>query len=123
MNSGPLRALEIYGDPSDFGRIHGTECKAMVRGYLDERLGLSGDASWAGRSAAADTVLALAEQTLPYHRDYSPTLFDEMLARRRPGSRPAEAVVVGDSPTSSTWSGHTMDGRRSRTIARPSSIR
>lgn len=96
MNSGPLRVLEIYGDPSDFGRIHGTECKAMVRGYLDERLGLSGDASWSGRSAAADTVLALAEQTLPHHRDYSPTLFEEMLALAgAAGITPAEAVVVG----------------------------
>jgi isopenicillin-N N-acyltransferase-like protein len=96
MNSGPLRVLEIYGDPSDFGRIHGTECKAMVRAYLDERLGLSGDASWAGRSAAADTVLTLADQTLPYHRDYSPTLYEEMLAlAEAAGITPAEVVVVG----------------------------
>lgn len=96
MNSGPLRVLEIYGDPSDFGRIHGTECKEMVRGYLDERLGLSGDANWAGRSAEADTVLALAEQTLPYHRDYSPTLYEEMQAlAAAAGITPAEAVVVG----------------------------
>ncbi len=96
MNSGPLRVLEIYGDPSDFGRIHGTECKAMIRGYLDERLGLSGDAAWAGRPAAADTVLALAEQTLPHHRDYAPTLYEEMLAMAdAAGITPAEAVVVG----------------------------
>ena len=96
MNSGPLRVLEIYGDPSDFGRIHGTECKEMVRAYLDERLGLSGDASWAGRSAAADTVLTLADQTLPYHRDYSPTLYEEMLAlAEAAGITPAEVVVVG----------------------------
>jgi isopenicillin-N N-acyltransferase-like protein len=96
MNSGPLRVLEIYGDPSDFGRIHGTECKAMVRAYLDERLGLSGDASWAGRSAVADTVLTLADQTLPYHRDYSPTLYEEMLAlAEAAGITPAEVVVVG----------------------------
>jgi len=88
--------LEIYGDPSDFGRIHGTECKEMVRAYLDERLGLSGDASWAGRSAVADTVLTLADQTLPYHRDYSPTLYEEMLAlAEAAGITPAEVVVVG----------------------------
>jgi isopenicillin-N N-acyltransferase-like protein len=96
MNSGPLRVLEIYGDPSDFGRIHGTECKGMVRGYLDERLGLSGDSTWAGRSVAGDTVLSLAEQTLPYHRDYSSTLYEEMLAlAAAAGITPAEAVVVG----------------------------
>jgi isopenicillin-N N-acyltransferase like protein len=96
MNSGPLRVLEIYGGPSDFGRIHGTECKAMIRAYLDERLGLSGDANWAGRAAPADTVLSLAEQTVPYHREYSPTLFEEMLAlAESAGITPAEAVVVG----------------------------
>jgi isopenicillin-N N-acyltransferase-like protein len=96
MNSGPLRVLEIYGDPSDFGRIHGTECKAMIRAYLDERLGLSGDATWAGREAPVDTVLSLAERTLPHHREYSPTLFEEMLALAdSAGITPAEAVVVG----------------------------
>jgi isopenicillin-N N-acyltransferase like protein len=96
MNSGPLRVLEIYGDPPDFGRIHGTECKAMIRAYLDERLGLSGDATWAGRAAPVDTVLSLAEQTLPHHREYSPTLFEEMLALAEwAGITPAEAVVVG----------------------------
>ena len=96
MNSGPLRVLEIYGDPSDFGRIHGTECKAMIRGYLDERLGLSGDAGWAGRSAAAETVLRLAEQTLAHHHDFSPTLYEEMLTlAESAGITPAEAIVVG----------------------------
>ncbi len=96
MNSGPLRVLEIYGDSADFGRIHGTECKAMIREYLDERLGLSGDAGWAGRSAGAETVLALADQTLVHHHDYSPSLYEEMLALAdAAGITPAEAVVVG----------------------------
>ncbi|MGH8953347.1 MAG: C45 family autoproteolytic acyltransferase/hydrolase [Acidimicrobiia bacterium] len=96
MNSGPLRVLEIYGDASDFGRIHGTECKPMIRDYLDERLGLSGGATWAGRPARADTVLALAETTLAHHQDYSPTLYEEMLAlAEAAGITPAQAVVVG----------------------------
>jgi isopenicillin-N N-acyltransferase-like protein len=96
MDSGPLRVLEIYGDASDFGRVHGTECKPLIRDYLDERLGLSGDATWAGRSARADTVLALAEATLAQHQAYSPSLFEEMLAlAEAAGITPAEAVVVG----------------------------
>ncbi len=96
MNSGPLRVLEIFGDSADFGRIHGTECKAMIREYLDERLGLSGDSTWAGRSAQAHTVLALAESTLSQHRDYSPSLYEEMTAlAEAAGITPAEAVVVG----------------------------
>ena len=96
MNSGPLRVLEVYGDAVDFGRIHGTECKTLIRGYLDERLGLSGDGTWAGRSAPSDTVLALAETTLAHHHAYSPDLFEEMLAlAQAAGITPAEAIVVG----------------------------
>jgi isopenicillin-N N-acyltransferase-like protein len=96
MNSGPLRVLEIYGGPADFGRIHGAECKPMIRDYLDERLGLSGDADWAGRPARADTVVALAEATLPFHLDFAPDLYEEMAAMSETaGITPAEAVVVG----------------------------
>lgn len=96
MNSGPLRVLEIYGNSSDFGRIHGAECKPMIRDYLDERLGLSGDAMWAGRSAPADTVLALAETTISHHQAYSASLYEEMVAlAEAAGITPAEAVVVG----------------------------
>ncbi|MGH8914456.1 MAG: C45 family autoproteolytic acyltransferase/hydrolase [Acidimicrobiia bacterium] len=96
MNRGPLRVLEIYGDATDFGRIHGTECKSMIRDYLDERLGLFGDATWAGHSAEAETVLAIAETTLAHHRAYSESLYDEMLALAgAAGITPAEAVAVG----------------------------
>lgn len=96
MNNGPLRVLEIYGDATDFGRIHGTECKSLIRDYLDERLGLSGDAAWAGRSAAAETVLGLAETTLGHHQAYSAALYEEMLAlAEAAGITAAEAVVVG----------------------------
>jgi isopenicillin-N N-acyltransferase-like protein len=96
MNSGPLRVLEIYGSPGDFGRVHGSECKGLIRSYLDERLGLSGDAAWSGRSTSAETVLSLAESTLAYHRAYSAGLYEEMLALADgAGLTPAEAVVVG----------------------------
>ena len=91
-----MRVLEIYGGAGDFGRIHGTEGKALIRDYLDERLGLSGDATWAGRYAEAETVLALAETTLSHHQAYSPTLYEEMLALADgAGITAAEAVVVG----------------------------
>jgi isopenicillin-N N-acyltransferase-like protein len=96
MNSGPLRVLEIFGDATDFGRIHGVECAPLIRSYLEERLGLSGDASWAGRQAQAETVLGLAEATLTHHQNYSTSLYEEMLALADgAGITPAEAVVVG----------------------------
>jgi isopenicillin-N N-acyltransferase-like protein len=88
--------LEIFGGPADFGRVHGSECRAMIRDYLDDRLGLSGSAYWSGRSAQTDTVLALAEKTLPFHAEYSPGLYEEMTAlAEAAGITPTEAVVVG----------------------------
>ncbi|MEX1126150.1 MAG: C45 family peptidase [Acidimicrobiia bacterium] len=96
MHGGPLRVLEIYGDPGDFGRFHGTECAPLITAYLADRLGLSGDATWAGRVADTDLVLSLAEATLPFHRSYSPSLYEEMEALAgAAGITAAEAVVVG----------------------------
>jgi isopenicillin-N N-acyltransferase-like protein len=96
MNGGPLRVLEIYGDPGDFGRIHGTECAALIRAYLADRLGLAGEATWAGRTAETDLVLTLAEETLPFHLAYSPSLYEEMESlAAAAGITSAEAVVVG----------------------------
>lgn len=88
--------MEIYGGPADFGRAHGTECGPLIRSYLDDRLGLSGNSTWAGRSAPTEMVLDLASQTLTHHADYSPTLYEEMLALAdAAGITPQEAVVVG----------------------------
>ena len=111
--------------PADFGRIHGTECKAMIRDYLDERLGLSGDASWAGPFRCGQT------RSSPWpSRPWSITATTRQPCtrrcwpwRRRRGSRPPRRWWSGDSPTSSTWSGPTTGGRRSRTTAPPSSTR
>ena len=51
MHSGPLRVLEVYGGPTDFGRAHGIECAGLIRAYRDDRLGLSGDPDWSGHTA------------------------------------------------------------------------
>ena len=96
MHSGPLRVLEIYGDPTDFGRTHGLECAEMIGAYLADRLGLSGDPTWAGHTANRETILELAKSTLPFHRDYSPSLYEELEAlSAAAGISPAEAILVG----------------------------
>jgi isopenicillin-N N-acyltransferase-like protein len=96
MHGGPLRVLEIHGDPTDFGRSHGLEYAEMIRAYLADRLGLSGDPAWAGHSVRPDIIMDLAEQTLPYHRAYSPGLYEELEAlAAAAGVSVAEAVVVG----------------------------
>jgi isopenicillin-N N-acyltransferase like protein len=96
MNQGKLRVLDVAGSPADVGRAHGIEYGAMIRAYLDDRLGLSGEAAWSGSDARADLVLALAEQTLTHHRAYSASLYEEMEAMAaEAGITAAEAVVVG----------------------------
>ncbi|MGC2239948.1 MAG: C45 family peptidase [Acidimicrobiia bacterium] len=113
MSSGALRVLEIYGAPADFGKAHGAECGPLIRSYLADRLGLSGDSTWAGRSAPTELVLDLAFQTLTHHAEYSASLYEEMLALAdAAGITPQEAVVVG---------GFTdlVDVVRSRGIAGP----
>lgn len=96
MHGGPLRVLEIYGDPTDFGRTHGLECADLISAYLTDRLALSGDPAWAGHPADRESILGLAESTLPFHREYSPSLYEELEAlSAAAGISPAEAVVVG----------------------------
>ena len=91
-----MRVLEIYGDPTDFGRTHGVEYAPLIRAYLADRLDLAGEALWSGQNADADTILSLAESTLGHHEAYSESLFEEMseLAASS-GISAAEAVVVG----------------------------
>ncbi len=96
MTVGPLRVLEIYGDPADFGRTHGETCADLIESYLGDRLGLSAEATWSGRSTDPDLVLSLAEATLPFHLSYSPSLYEEMeTLAQSAGITPAQAVVVG----------------------------
>ncbi len=96
MHSGPLRVLEVYGQPEDIGRAHGTECASLIRSYLADRLELAGDSMWSGRSVDEDTILSLARTTLPFHESYSESLYAEMLALAEAAElSPAEAVVVG----------------------------
>jgi isopenicillin-N N-acyltransferase like protein len=96
MNDERLRVLEIEGEPTHLGRAHGSAYGSLIREYLADRLGLSGDATWAGSSAPSDLVLDLATQTLAHHRDYAAPLYEEMESMAAAaGISPAEAVVVG----------------------------
>ena len=96
MSGRPLRVLEIYGDSIDFGRTHGKECADLIGTYLADRLGLSVGGTWSGRATDPDLVLTLADATLPFHRAYSLSIYEEMEAlAEAAGITPAQAVVVG----------------------------
>jgi isopenicillin-N N-acyltransferase-like protein len=84
------------GDPGHRGSVHGAAFYNEIQRYTAERVRLAGNGSWAGRQATIEEALALAEQTLPAHRDYAPDLYEEMEAlAAAAGISPAEAVIVG----------------------------
>lgn len=96
MYGGQMRVLTLAGSPVEVGEGHGTELGDQIRSYLADRLQLSGDPYWAGRDAESDRILALANQTLPFHRDFDGDLYEEMTSLASAASiSPAEAVVVG----------------------------
>lgn len=77
------------------GERHGAELAAMVRSYLDDRIGLSGRECWSGADAGRDLILELTEASLDAHRGYAPDLFEENRAiAAAAGITTAETIVV-----------------------------
>ena len=96
MFGGAMRVLEVFGDSDDLGRGHGLACSEMIRKYVDDRIGLSGDSHWSGASADRDLILEVADDLLPHHERFSENLYTEMLAMAEAaGIAPQEAVAVG----------------------------
>lgn len=91
-----MRVLEIFGDSNDLGHGHGSACAEMIRKYVDDRIGLSGDSQWSGASADRDQILDVADDLLEHHERFSESLYAEMLAMAEAaGITPQEAVAVG----------------------------
>lgn len=91
-----MRVLEVFGDSTDIGRGHGSACAEMIRRYVDDRLGLSGQEAWSGGSADRDLILSCADDLLEHHERFSESLYAEMLAMAEAaGISPQEAVAVG----------------------------
>jgi len=96
MFGGPLRVLEIFGDSSDLGRGHGSSCSQMIQKYLDDRMTLTAQEEWGGKTVDRDLILELAEGTLQHHERFSESLFVEMATMSKAADiTAAEAVVVG----------------------------
>ncbi len=96
MYGGAMRVLEVFGDSTDLGRGHGSACSEMIRKYVDDRVGLSGDSQWSGASADRDLILSVSDDLLEHHERFSESLYTEMLAMAEAaGITPQEAVAVG----------------------------
>lgn len=88
--------IELKGSPEAVGKGHGAQLAELIGAYLSDRLHLSGDPYWAGRSSDPGAILALADETVVHHERFDAPLFQEMTAMAdAAGITPAEAVVVG----------------------------
>ncbi len=96
MFGGDLRVLEVYGDAADLGVAHGETCAALIRKYVDDRIELSSQETWAGGETNRDLILSCAAETLPHHEAFSESLYEEMASMAMSaGISLEEAVAVG----------------------------
>jgi len=73
-----IRVLELSGSPYDMGYGHGLAYKDAIRHFAEERVRLSGEEAWTGRTLSCKEVLDLAERCLEAHRRYAPELVEEL---------------------------------------------
>lgn len=90
-----LRVLQLTGTPYDMGYQHGLAHADAIRQFAEERVHLSSDPNWTGRSLSRGEVIALAEACLKAHEAYSPALMDELRGMAdATGVTPAELLIV-----------------------------
>lgn len=95
MNRQKIRVLELSGSPFEMGYKHGLAYKDAIHSFAEERVRLSGDPLWTGRSFSRREVLELAERCLAEHSRYAPELVDELRGiAEATGLTLAELVVV-----------------------------
>lgn len=95
MNGHNIRVLKLSGSPYEMGFQHGSACRDAIHHFAEERVRLSGDPLWTGRTLPRREVLALAERCLDEHRRYAPELVDELRGMAdATGLTVAELVVV-----------------------------
>ncbi len=89
--TGPIRILELVGSPETIGAHHGSSFRSEIQGYAKGRVALAA----AGTPFGYSDILALVDETIPAHRDYSPSLFAETEAlAAAAGLTIPEAIVV-----------------------------
>ena len=90
----PIRLLDISGSPYDMGYQHGKTYARDILDLTEERVHLSSDPNWTGRTLSREEVLALGEACLAEHRAYAPALMEELR-----GVADAVAEQTGTRPT------------------------
>ena len=91
-----LDTLEVSGSPYALGYAHGERYADAIRLYADERVALAGGEDWTGQKLNRREVLALAEECLPAHEEFTPAGFQELQGMAdATGLTLAELLVVG----------------------------
>lgn len=73
-----IRVLDVFGNPYQMGFQHGQAYAREIRELTAERVHLSSDENWTGRSVSSTHTLSLAEACLDEHCHYSPELMWEL---------------------------------------------
>ena len=73
-----IRVLELAGSPYDMGYAHGERFRDEIHHISDERVRLSSDPNWTGRSLPRAAVIALADACVAEHQAYAPELMEEL---------------------------------------------
>lgn len=73
-----IRITEFGGSPYEMGYQHGQRFARQIREIAQERIHLSSDSAWTGRSIHREDVLRLGEACLTEHYHYAPDLMQEL---------------------------------------------
>ncbi len=73
-----IRVIPLTGTPYAMGYAHGKRFREEIRQMTEERVHLSQDAKWTGRSLSRSAVIALAEACVAEHEAYAPALMQEL---------------------------------------------
>ena len=95
MSYRKIRVLTLSGSPFEMGYAHGAAYKDAIRHFAEERVRLSGDPLWTGRTLARPEVLVLAEACLAEHEHFAPELVEELRGMASATDLPlAELLIV-----------------------------
>ena len=90
-----LRLLEVSGSPIEMGRQHATAYPTAIQELAEDRLQLSSNKNWTGKTLSRQEVLALGNACLPDHQAYAPDLMEELRGMREvTGLGLAELVIL-----------------------------
>lgn len=94
-----LRVLKLSGNHYEMGYQHGQAYAKEIREITDERIHLSCDETWTGRSLDRDYVLELAQECVPYHEAYCPKVMQQLHGMSDATGIPVHELIIASGFT------------------------